>query len=48
MKYEDIDSIWIESEENGPIIGGEKEINDNSDVIVTLKDKSRFVATFFT
>lgn len=48
MKYENIENIWIESEENGPIIGGNTEINDNSDVIVTLKDKSQFIASFFT
>jgi hypothetical protein len=48
MKYEDIENIWIDSEENGPIIGGEAEVIDNSDVIVTMKDKSQFVATFFT
>lgn len=48
MKYEDIENIWIGSEENGPIIGGVLEFNDNSDVIVTMKDKSQFIATFFT
>lgn len=41
-------SIWIESEEKGTVIGGQPLIDDNSDVIVTLKDDSRYVATFFT
>ncbi|UTW62660.1 hypothetical protein KFE98_00440 [bacterium SCSIO 12741] len=40
--------IWIESEEKGAILGGTLESNDNSDVIVTFKNKSRYVASFFT
>lgn len=43
-----IKSIWIESEAKGPIIGGEIHTNDNSDVIVTLVNGVRYVATFFT
>ncbi|AOR28257.1 hypothetical protein FORMB_12120 [Formosa sp. Hel1_33_131] len=43
-----IKNIWIESEDKGAIIGGTEEINDNSDVIVTFDDKSKYVATFFT
>lgn len=40
--------IWIESEEKGSIINGDKYDNDNTDVIVTLDDKCRYIATFFT
>lgn len=43
-----IKEIWIESEDKGAIIGGELETNDNSDVIVTFLDGTRFIATFFT
>lgn len=43
-----IKSIWIESEENGPILGGIKELNDNSDVIVEFQDGKRFIASFYT
>jgi hypothetical protein len=43
-----IDQIWIESEKTGSIIMGEKYVDDNSDVIVTFGDKTRYVATFFT
>ncbi|KAB1158549.1 hypothetical protein F7018_07985 [Tenacibaculum aiptasiae] len=43
-----IKNIWIESEEKEPIIGGVKETNDISDVIVTFNDNSRYVATLFT
>jgi len=43
-----IKELWIESEEKGPIIGGTLETNDNSDVIVTLHNGNRYVATFFT
>ena len=43
-----IKNIWIESEDKGAIIDGTEEVNDNSDVIVTFDDKSRYVATFFT
>ena len=43
-----IKNIWIESEDKGAIIGGTEEINDNSDVIVTFDDKSKYVASFFT
>ena len=47
-KMSNIKNIWIGSEENGPIQGGISEINDNSDVIVTLENGERYVATFFT
>jgi hypothetical protein len=43
-----IKDIWIESEVKGPIIGGTLETNDNSDVIVTFTDKTRYIASFFT
>lgn len=43
-----ISSIWIESEEKGPIIIGKEGVDDNSDVIVTFSDDSKYVATFFT
>ncbi len=43
-----IKSIWIESEDHGPITNGQKYIDDNSDVIVTFTDETKFVATFFT
>ncbi len=43
-----IKEIWIESEDNGAIIGGKLETNDNSDVIVTFTNDSRAIATFFT
>ncbi|WP_299888814.1 hypothetical protein [uncultured Lacinutrix sp.] len=43
-----IKSVWIETEEKGPIIGGTTEINDNSDVIVTFENGDKYVATFFT
>ena len=43
-----IKTIWIESEDKGPIIGGQLHTDDNSDVIVTLSDDKRYVATFFT
>lgn len=43
-----IKDIWIESEEKGAIIGRTIETNDNSDVIVTFSDGSRYVASFFT
>lgn len=43
-----VKEIWIESEHSSPILGGETELNDNSDVIVTFSDHSRAVATFFT
>ena len=44
----DIKNIWIASEVHGPVIGGTAEINDNTDVIVTFNDNTRFIATFFT
>jgi len=44
----EIKSIWIESEENGAILGGNSQTNDNSDVVVSFSDGSRYVATFFT
>jgi hypothetical protein len=43
-----IKSVWIESEEKGAVIGGHAPEDDNSDVIVTLTDNSRYIATFFT
>ncbi len=43
-----IKDIWIESEKTGPVIGGHEFTDDNSDVIVTLGDNSKYVATFFT
>jgi hypothetical protein len=43
-----IESIWIESELHGPIIGGTVGSDDNTDVIVTLADGARYVASFFT
>jgi hypothetical protein len=43
-----IKTIWIESEDKGPIIGGQLYTDDNSDVIVTFTDGQRYVATFFT
>ena len=43
-----IKDIWIESEEKGPIINGVAEIDDNSDVIVTMENGETFIATFFT
>ncbi len=43
-----IKSVWIESEEKGPIQGGKAELNDNSDVIVTFENGEEYIATFFT
>ena len=43
-----IKTIWIESEEKGPINGGQLHTDDNSDVIVTFSDDKKYVATFFT
>jgi hypothetical protein len=43
-----IKTIWIESEDKGPIIGGQLYTDDNSDVIVTFSDDKNYVATFFT
>jgi len=43
-----IKNIWIETEVKGTIINGTPEINDNSDVIITFKDNTRFIASFFT
>ena len=45
MKFEIIE---IESEKNGPIIGGELPSNDNTDVVVKLEDGKKYWATFFT
>jgi len=42
----EVKKIWIESDDHGPL--GGSEIDDNSDVIVTLKDGRRFIATIFT
>ncbi len=44
----EIKDIWIESELKGAIIGGTPETNDNSDVIVTFSDDSRYIASLFT
>jgi hypothetical protein len=47
MKEEQqIHTIWIEAEEWAP--GEWNPQDDNTDVIVTLEDGSRWVATFFT
>ena len=43
-----IKSIWIGSEEHGPIIGGTTIVDDNTDVIVTFDDGAVYIATFFT
>ena len=43
-----IKTIWIESEDKGPIIGGQLYTDDNSDVIVTTADGKKYVATFVT
>ena len=40
--------VWIGSEVNGSIIGGVLYENDNTDVIVSFNDNSKYVATFFT
>ncbi len=41
-----IESIWIEAEEWAS--GEWTPANDNTDVIVTLEDKSRWIASFFS
>ena len=41
-----IESIWIEAEEWAA--GEWTPANDNTDVIVTLEDKSRWIASFFS
>ena len=43
-----IKDIWIESEHSGLMIGGQKVVDDNVDVIVTLTDDTKYVASFFT
>ena len=43
-----IEDIWIGTELKGTIINGTPEINDNTDMIVTFTDGTRYVATFFT
>ena len=43
-----IKTIWIESEENGPVTGGQISIDNNTDVIITFTDERKYVATFFT
>lgn len=43
-----IKEIIIESESKGPIIGGTKSINDNSDIEVIFENGERFIATAFT
>lgn len=43
-----VKTIWIESEDKGPIMAGRSITDDNSDVIVTLSDNRKYVATFFT
>jgi hypothetical protein len=46
MNRRTVKSIWIEAEEWAP--GEWTPIDDNSDVIVTLEDGTRWVATFVT
>ncbi|OQP43450.1 hypothetical protein A4H97_11065 [Niastella yeongjuensis] len=43
-----IKSVWIESEEFGAVIEGCAPEDDNSDVIVTFTDNTRYIASFFT
>ena len=43
-----IKTIWIESEDKGPIIEGQENTDDNSDVIVTFSDDTKYIATFLT
>lgn len=43
-----IKSIWIGSEAHGPIIGGQIPYDNNSNVIVTFIDDTKYAATFFT
>lgn len=43
-----IKQISILSESQGPIMGGEKNINDNSDVYVDFDNGEKYVGTFFT
>ncbi|KPV50146.1 hypothetical protein SE17_28655 [Kouleothrix aurantiaca] len=44
-----IQSIWIENEVTGDVLGHPHDPKDtNSDIIVTLIDGSRWVATFFS
>jgi hypothetical protein len=43
-----IKSVWIGTEEKGPIVKGTLENNDNSDVIVTFENGEKYIATFFT
>jgi pyruvate/2-oxoacid:ferredoxin oxidoreductase beta subunit len=43
-----IKEIWIESENKGPVTCGQLYSDDNSDVIVTMTDGKKYVATFFT
>jgi hypothetical protein len=44
----EIKDIWIESENKSTVIDGEIETNDNSDVIVTMTNDKKYIATFFT
>jgi hypothetical protein len=43
-----IKSVWIGTEEKGPIEDGTLEDNDNSDVMVTFENGEKYIATFFT
>ncbi len=45
MTSKDIKEIWIAAEQ---WVEGYSKVNENSDVIVTFEDESRWVATFFT
>ena len=44
----EIENIWIESEEKGAILSGESEVNDNSDVVVTMQNGEKYISTLFT
>lgn len=44
----DVIDIWIETEIKEPMLGGELYNNDNTDVIVTLNNGKKYIATFFT
>ncbi|RZK31766.1 MAG: hypothetical protein EOO61_17620 [Hymenobacter sp.] len=43
-----ITSIWIGSEQFGPVVGGAATTDDNTDVRVDFRDGASYVATFFT
>ncbi|MES2331984.1 MAG: hypothetical protein V4539_20420 [Bacteroidota bacterium] len=44
----EIATLWIESEVKIPLDGQRQQYDDNSDVIITFNDGTRYVATFFT